>query len=63
MYLRTGRAGGVAGVPVRRHHADELLFDIALAVEREMPWPKVAPELGARRDERFEEREVFGPVA
>ena len=46
-----------------RHHADELLFDVALAVEREMPWPKVAPELRARRDERFEECEVFGPVA
>jgi len=44
-----------------RHHADELLFDVALAVEREMPWPKVA--LRARRDERFEEGEVLGPVA
>jgi hypothetical protein len=25
-----------------RHHADERLFDVALAVEREMPWPTVA---------------------
>lgn len=25
-----------------RHHADELLFDVARAAEREMPWPKVA---------------------
>ena len=65
-------SGFVDGLPVgmqvlTRHHADELLFDVALAVEREMPWPKVAPkvapELGARRDEPFEEREVFGPVA
>jgi Asp-tRNA(Asn)/Glu-tRNA(Gln) amidotransferase A subunit family amidase len=61
-------SGFVDGLPVgmqvlTRHHADELLFDVALAVEREMPWPKVAPELGASRDERFEEREVFGPVA
>ena len=39
--------GFVNGLPVgmqvlTRHHADELLFDVALAVEREMPWPKVA---------------------
>jgi aspartyl-tRNA(Asn)/glutamyl-tRNA(Gln) amidotransferase subunit A len=26
-----------------RHHADDLLFDVALAVERETPWPLVAP--------------------
>jgi hypothetical protein len=25
-----------------RHHADELLFDVALAVERATPWPVVA---------------------
>jgi Asp-tRNA(Asn)/Glu-tRNA(Gln) amidotransferase A subunit family amidase len=40
-------SGSINGLPVgmqvlTRHHADELLFDIALAVEREMPWPKVA---------------------
>ena len=41
-------SGLVDGLPVgmqvlTRHHADELLFDVALAVERETPWPKVAP--------------------
>jgi aspartyl-tRNA(Asn)/glutamyl-tRNA(Gln) amidotransferase subunit A len=41
-------SGCIDGLPVglqvlTRHHADELLFDVALAVEREMPWPKVAP--------------------
>lgn len=41
-------AGTVDGLPVgmqvlTRHHADELLFDVALAVEREHPWPMVAP--------------------
>jgi aspartyl-tRNA(Asn)/glutamyl-tRNA(Gln) amidotransferase subunit A len=41
-------AGLVGGLPVGmqvlgRHHADELLFDVALAVERERPWPLVAP--------------------
>lgn len=40
-------AGTVDGLPVGmqvlgRHHADELLFDVALAVEREHPWPLVA---------------------
>jgi aspartyl-tRNA(Asn)/glutamyl-tRNA(Gln) amidotransferase subunit A len=40
-------AGTVDGLPVGmqvlgRHHADELLFDVALAVERERPWPLVA---------------------
>jgi aspartyl-tRNA(Asn)/glutamyl-tRNA(Gln) amidotransferase subunit A len=40
-------SGFVDGLPVgmqvlTRHHADELLFDVALAVEREIPWPKVA---------------------
>jgi aspartyl-tRNA(Asn)/glutamyl-tRNA(Gln) amidotransferase subunit A len=41
-------AGTVDGLPVGmqvlgRHHADALLFDVALAVERERPWPMVAP--------------------
>lgn len=41
-------SGFVDGLPVgmqvlTRHHADELLFDVALAVERETPWPLVAP--------------------
>jgi aspartyl-tRNA(Asn)/glutamyl-tRNA(Gln) amidotransferase subunit A len=41
-------AGAVDGLPVgmqvlARHHADELLFDVALAVERARPWPMVAP--------------------
>jgi aspartyl-tRNA(Asn)/glutamyl-tRNA(Gln) amidotransferase subunit A len=36
------------GLPVgmqvlARHHADALLFDVALAVERARPWPLVAP--------------------
>ena len=40
-------SGYVDGLPVgmqvlTRHHADELLFDVALAVERATPWPKVA---------------------
>jgi aspartyl-tRNA(Asn)/glutamyl-tRNA(Gln) amidotransferase subunit A len=41
-------AGTVDGLPVgmqvlARHHADALLFDVALAVERARPWPLVAP--------------------
>ncbi len=41
-------AGTVDGLPVgmqvlARHHADGLLLDVALAVERDRPWPKVAP--------------------
>jgi Asp-tRNA(Asn)/Glu-tRNA(Gln) amidotransferase A subunit family amidase len=41
-------SGFLNGLPVgmqvlARHHEDELLFDIARTVEREMPWPKVAP--------------------
>ncbi len=41
-------AGTIDGLPVgmqvlTRHHADELLFDVALAVERDRPWPLVAP--------------------
>lgn len=39
--------GDIDGLPVgmqvlARHHADALLFDVALAVERERPWPQVA---------------------
>jgi hypothetical protein len=30
------------------HHADALLFDVALAVERERPWPMVAPAVAAK---------------
>ncbi len=41
-------AGTVDGLPVglqvlARHHEDALLFDVALAAERHMPWPLVAP--------------------
>lgn len=41
-------AGTVDGLPVgmqvlTRHHADDLLFAVALSVERERPWPMVAP--------------------
>ncbi len=41
-------AGTVDGLPVglqvlARHHADALLLDVALHVEREAPWPLVAP--------------------
>ncbi|HYZ92820.1 MAG TPA: amidase [Actinomycetota bacterium] len=40
--------GTLDGLPVGmqvigRHHEDALLFDLALAVERERPWPLVAP--------------------
>lgn len=46
-------AGTVAGLPVgmqvlAAHHRDGLLFDVALAVERERPWPLVAPSVAAR---------------
>ncbi len=41
-------AGTVDGLPVGmqvlgRHHEDALLFDLALDVERNDPWPRVAP--------------------
>ncbi len=41
-------AGTVDGLPIgmqvlARHFEDALLFDVALAVERERPWPMVAP--------------------
>ncbi len=40
-------SGQIDGLPVgmqvlARHHADELLFDVALSVERNNPWPLVA---------------------
>ena len=43
-------AGTVDGLPVGmqvlgRHHEDPLLLDVALAVERERPWPLVAPSV------------------
>jgi aspartyl-tRNA(Asn)/glutamyl-tRNA(Gln) amidotransferase subunit A len=45
-------AGTVDGLPIGmqvlgKHHQDELLFDVALTVERERPWPKVAPPVAA----------------
>ncbi len=41
-------AGTIDGLPIgmqvlAAHHRDALLFDVALAVERERPWPMVAP--------------------
>jgi aspartyl-tRNA(Asn)/glutamyl-tRNA(Gln) amidotransferase subunit A len=41
-------AGAVGGLPVSmqiigRHHAEQLLLDLARIVERERPWPLVAP--------------------
>ncbi len=48
-------AGTIDGLPVgmqvlARHHRDDLLFDVALAVERERPWPTVAPPVVARTE-------------
>ena len=45
-------AGLVDGLPVGMqvlapHHHDELLFDVALSVERNRPWPLVAPSAPA----------------
>ncbi|KAA0233919.1 MAG: putative amidase AmiD [Acidimicrobiales bacterium] len=45
-------AGTVRGLPVglqvlARHHRDAELFDVALAYEREVGWPKVAPPVTA----------------
>jgi Asp-tRNA(Asn)/Glu-tRNA(Gln) amidotransferase A subunit family amidase len=42
-------AGTMSGLPVGmqvlgRHHEDDLLLDVALAVERSRPWPLVAPQ-------------------
>ncbi len=47
-------AGTVNGLPVgmqvlARHHRDAELFDLALAYERELGWPKVAPSATATR--------------
>jgi aspartyl-tRNA(Asn)/glutamyl-tRNA(Gln) amidotransferase subunit A len=41
-------AGTLDGLPIgmqvlARHHQDDLLFDVALAVERTRPWPVVVP--------------------
>ena len=41
-------AGHIDGLPIGmqvigRHHQDALLLDLALHVEREQPWPLVAP--------------------
>ncbi len=41
-------AGELDGLPVglqvlAGHHREELLLDLALVAEREMPWPLVAP--------------------
>ena len=56
--------GFVDGLPVgmqvlARHHADELLFDVALAVERETPWPMVAPRAD---DCRTTSAKTFAPA-
>ena len=46
-------SGAIDGLPVGMqvlapHHADALLFDVSLAVERERPWPLVAPAAAVR---------------
>ena len=43
-------AGTIGGLPIGmqvmgRHHEDARLFDLALTVERERPWPMVAPSV------------------
>jgi aspartyl-tRNA(Asn)/glutamyl-tRNA(Gln) amidotransferase subunit A len=45
--IPAGTASG-SGLPVGmqvmgRHHTEQLLLDLALLVERERPWPLVAP--------------------
>ena len=45
-------AGTIDGLPIGmqvlgKHHQDALLFDVALTVERERPWPMVAPPVAA----------------
>jgi aspartyl-tRNA(Asn)/glutamyl-tRNA(Gln) amidotransferase subunit A len=45
-------AGTVHGLPIGMqvlapHHRDDLLFDVALAVEQARPWPMVAPPVAA----------------
>ena len=47
-------AGSVDDLPVglqvlAGHHREQLLLDLALVAEREMPWPKVAPGAPHRR--------------
>jgi aspartyl-tRNA(Asn)/glutamyl-tRNA(Gln) amidotransferase subunit A len=42
-------AGLVDGLPVgmqvlARHHTDDVLFDLSLAAERELDWPRMAPD-------------------
>jgi aspartyl-tRNA(Asn)/glutamyl-tRNA(Gln) amidotransferase subunit A len=59
-------AGLVDGLPVgmqvlARHHADALLFDVALAVERSRPWPLVAPPTGSRPGSPLDEPGRFAP--
>ncbi len=58
-------AGTVDGLPVGMqvlapHHADGLLFDVALAAERHQPWPLVAPEPAI--DLRGDDSAATGPV-
>jgi aspartyl-tRNA(Asn)/glutamyl-tRNA(Gln) amidotransferase subunit A len=61
-------AGFVDGLPVGMqvlapHHADALLFDVALAVERETPWPLVAtPSPSPRSAEAGDVEDVPGEV-
>ncbi len=46
--------GLIDGLPIGmqimgRHHEDALLFDVALAMERENPWPLIAPGAGTEQ--------------